>query len=110
MAGVFDKSINIGFGLISYSREKIEEVVDELVNKGEVSRKDAKDMVNDLLKRGEVQRDEFKKMIGDVIQEILEQKDVAHKADLLSVDDIKKVMREELIDVLTEKGFIAKKV
>ncbi|PKM87938.1 MAG: hypothetical protein CVU85_04965 [Firmicutes bacterium HGW-Firmicutes-10] len=110
MSGIFDKSINIGFGLISYSREKIEEVVEELVNKGEISRKDAKDMVNDLLKRGEVQRDEFKKFIGDVIQEVLEQKDVAHKEDLLSIEDIKKVMREELIDVLTERGFIEKKV
>jgi len=110
MSGIFDKSINIGFGLISYSREKIEEVVDELVNKGEVSRKDAKDMVNDLLKRGEVQRDEFKKMIGDVVLEVVDQKNLAHKADLVSIEDIKKVLREELIDVLTDRGFIEKKI
>ena len=41
MAGLIEKSINVGLGVFSYSREKIEEIVDELVNKGEVARKDA---------------------------------------------------------------------
>lgn len=51
MPGILEKSINIGLGLFLYSREKIEAVVDELVNKGEVARKDAKDLVNDLVKK-----------------------------------------------------------
>jgi polyhydroxyalkanoate synthesis regulator phasin len=41
MVNLFEKSINLGLGLFSLSREKIEKTVEELVNKGEVARKDA---------------------------------------------------------------------
>ena len=38
----FEKSINLGLGLLLYSREKVEEFVEELVSKGEVSKNDAR--------------------------------------------------------------------
>ena len=41
MANIFEKSIDLGIGTLIYSREKIEEMVDKLVNKGEIAKKDA---------------------------------------------------------------------
>ena len=41
MPNILEKSLSLGFGLFAYSREKIEKIVDELVNKGEVTKKDA---------------------------------------------------------------------
>ena len=92
MSGLIERSVNLGLGLFSYSREKIEEVVDELVNKGEVTRKDAKDLVNDLVKKGEEQREDFKKMVKDEILEALDAKDIARKEDLMGKEDFRKII------------------
>ena len=100
MSGLIEKSVNLGLGLFSYSREKIEEVVDELVNKGEVTRKDAKDLVNDLVKKGEEQREDFKKMVKDEVLEALDAKGIARKEDLMEKEDFRKIIKEELIDIL----------
>ena len=59
MSNLFEKSINMGFGLFAYSREKIESMVEELVNKGEIARKDAQKFASDLIKKGEEQREEL---------------------------------------------------
>ena len=60
MKSVLEKSLDLGFGLFAYSKEKIENIVDELVNKGEVTKKDAEGFVRDLAKKGEEQREEIK--------------------------------------------------
>ncbi|WP_051534234.1 phasin family protein [Desulfitibacter alkalitolerans] len=69
MSNLLEKSFNMGLGLFAYSREKIENMVDELVNKGEVARKDAQGFVSDLVKKGEEQREELKKIIRDEIKD-----------------------------------------
>lgn len=42
MTNLFDEQINFGLGLFLYSKEKVEEVVEELVNKGKIAKKDAR--------------------------------------------------------------------
>ena len=39
MSNAFEKTINLGLGFLLYSREKVEEVVEELVGRGEVAKK-----------------------------------------------------------------------
>jgi len=56
MSNAFEKSINLGLGLLLYSREKVEEFVEELVGKGEVSKKDARQFASELVQRGEEQK------------------------------------------------------
>jgi len=108
VAGMFEKSINLSLGVISYSREKIEEIVDELVKKGEVANKDAEGLVNDLVKRGKEQRGEFKKMIKEEIMDPLDLKSIARKEDLVKREEIRSIIRQEIIDVLNETGMIKK--
>jgi len=104
MSNLLERSMNLGLGIFAYSREKIEAVVDELVNKGEVSRKDAQKLVSDLVKKGEEQREELKKLIKDEIKESLDSVNVARKEDLLTKDDIKNIIREQLIQVLEQNA------
>ena len=40
MSNIIEDGINFGMGLFAYSREKIEEMVEKMVEKGEVQRKD----------------------------------------------------------------------
>jgi polyhydroxyalkanoate synthesis regulator phasin len=102
MLNLLERSMNLGLGLFAYSREKIEAVVDELVNKGEVSRKDAQKLVSELVIKGKEQREELKKLIKDEVKESLDYVNIARKEDLLTKDDIKNIVREQLILVLDQ--------
>jgi polyhydroxyalkanoate synthesis regulator phasin len=105
MLNSFEKSINLGLGLLVYSREKIEELVEELVNKGEVAKKDARQFAGELVQRGEEQREELKKMIQSEVAKALDNVHVAKKEDIVTKDEIREIVREQIQQALTEQGF-----
>lgn len=102
MANLLEKSINLGLGLFSLSREKIEKTVEELVNKGEVAREDAQGMVKELVNKGEEQRKELRKMIKDIFAETFDYMNIAKKEDLITKEDIRNIVHEEIKKVLDE--------
>lgn len=104
MSNSFEKSINLGLGLLMYSREKVEELVEELVSKGEVAKKDARQFAGELVQRGEEQREELKKLIQGEVTKALDHVNVAKKEDLVTKDEIREIVREQLQQVLREQG------
>ncbi len=71
MLEILRKGYLIGIGLASLTREKIEEVVDELVKRGEVAEKDRPRIVEDLMTR---MRDEQKRLsnsVKDTVQKVI---------------------------------------
>jgi polyhydroxyalkanoate synthesis regulator phasin len=63
MFRLLKKGYLVGLGLASLTREKIEEVVDELVRRGEIAEKDRPGMIEDLVSR---MREEQKKVTSSV--------------------------------------------
>lgn len=105
MSNTFEKTINLGLGLLLYSREKVEEVVEELVGRGEVAQKDARQFAIELVQRGEEQRAELKKLIQGEVTNTLDHVNVARKEDLVTKDEIREIVREQMLQVLREQGF-----
>lgn len=103
MLNTFEKSINLGLGLLLYSREKVEEFVEELVSKGEVSKKDARQFAGELVQRGEEQREELKRLIQGEVTKALEQTNLAQKKDIVSKDELRSIVREEIRSALQER-------
>lgn len=71
MLDILKKTYLAGLGLATLTREKVEEIVDELVKRGEVAEKDRPHVVQDLLDRA---RDEQKKLsssIHDTVQKVV---------------------------------------
>lgn len=89
---IIEKTMNFGLGVAAWSREKIEEMVEEMVQKGEVARKDARDLASDLIKKGEGQRDELKKLVSDEVTAILDKLDLVRRSDIR--DEIAAALRE----------------
>lgn len=104
MTNLFEKSMNLGLGLFVYSREKVEEFVEELVSKGEIAKKDARQFAGELVKRGEEQRDELKKLIKDQVAEALNYARLAKKEDMVTKEEISRIVREQILQVLQEQG------
>ena len=98
MNDIIDKLFNLGFGIANYSREKVEEFVEELVKKGEVAKKDAADMAKEIIKRGKEEKDKIEAMVEENITRQLE------KFDYVKKDDIRKVVKEEIEKYIGQKG------
>lgn len=96
MSNLFQKTINLGFGLFSYSREKIEELVDEMANRGEIAKSDSKNMVKELIKKGASEKEELKNLIREEFQNSFIFTNLPKKEDILTKDDIRALIREEL--------------
>ena len=90
MSSILEDTINIGFGMFAYSREKIEEIVEKMVQKGDVAKKDASSFVSELAAKGEMERKELKKIIGD------ELKDAMDAFKPITRDEIRQIIREEM--------------
>jgi polyhydroxyalkanoate synthesis regulator phasin len=98
MSDFLGKTLNLGLGLFTVSRERIEEFVDEMVNKGEVAAKDARTFAGELVKRGEEQREDLKKTIRSEVARALDSAGLARKADLITKDDVRELIREALAE------------
>ncbi len=89
MANIINDTLNFGLGLFAYSREKIEELVEKMVEKGEVSRGNAKEFAATLMQKGDEQREEIRTMIRNEVQAVSVEKP-------LTADEIRAIIREEL--------------
>lgn len=94
MANFIDDTINFGFGLFAYSRDKLEEIVDKLVDAGKVEKQDAKGLMHDLMQKGEEQRAEIKKMVKEEVSSTME--DLGVKKNGVTKEEIREIIREEL--------------
>ena len=99
MANLIDDTLNFGFGLFAYSREKIESLVEKMVDAGKIERRDAKDFARDMVSAGEEQRKEVKKMVRDEVRETLDDLGLnRHESERepLTAEQIRRIVREEL--------------
>lgn len=94
MANLFDDTLNFGFGLFAYSREKLEKFVEQMVEAGKVEKQEARSVMKDLTQKGEEQRSEIRKMISEEVSKTAE--DLGLKRDSLTKEDIRAIIREEL--------------
>jgi polyhydroxyalkanoate synthesis regulator phasin len=85
MGDVFDRIINAGFGMASYSREKIEEAVEKLVEKGEIAKEDAEKTINEIIEQGRKEKDKMKDMISKEIEKQLAKYDYVKKSEIENI-------------------------
>jgi len=84
---VVKKAMLLGLGAISLTKEKVEEAVDDLIRRGEVSRKERFKMVDKLLKEAERQEEELTGKISETVQKAITQIGLAAKKDLEDVSN-----------------------
>ena len=90
-----EKTLHFGQGLVTYSAEKVETLVNELVKKGEVASEDAKKLVNELIEKGENQKETIRKFIEEEVSKI--QSNInAKKSDTITREELREIIREEL--------------
>lgn len=83
-----------GLGIAALAKEKVEGVVNELVQRGDVTKKDADGIVEALVKRGQEAEDDLQKIIRNEIIRIMDEIGIATKKDLQAVEEKLKAKSE----------------
>lgn len=96
MKNLIKKSLLLGMGAISLTREKAEKIVRELEEKGEMTSSETKDFVNELVEKGEQERQLFKDAVKRELTALQENMGIPAKTDLAALEERIKRLEERM--------------
>ena len=99
MIDLVKKTLLTGVGVAALTKEKLEEIAKDFVEKGKMTEQEGRDLVDDLVTRSEESRAELMKQIEGKVKCILEKMDLAKKSEV----DALKLKIEELQQALQKK-------
>ena len=92
----------LGIGVLSITEEKIKQVVNELVEKGEMNKEEGKTLVHELLTEKKKQMQDFEEKIAEDVQNAIGKSKIALKDDVSRLED-KITELEKTVQKLAEK-------
>lgn len=98
MIDLVKKAMFTGIGVMSLTKDKIEEVAQEFVEKGKLSQQEGEKLVSDLLERSEESKQELKKLVEDRVNDLLAKMDLATKDDLAALREEISELKKRLED------------
>ena len=90
MLDLIKKSIYLGMGAATVTKEKIESLVDELIEKGQLKKEEKPGVVKDLMDKIEKEERELTDKIKSEIQKSIEELGLATKKD---IDELNKKLK-----------------
>lgn len=100
MIDLIKKAFYTGLGAAELTKEKIEELAKELVEKGKVSESDIKKFVDDALTKSEERKNQLKVQLEKITEETMKKMNLATRGDL----EILEKKLSDKIDGKQEKG------
>lgn len=82
MSDLIKKTILLGLGALSFSREKAESITKDLIKRGELTKTEEAKFVRDLMKRAEKSRVEVEKKIEKAVEKTLAKLDIPTRKEL----------------------------
>ncbi len=92
MIDLIKKGVFTGIGLLSLTKDKVEELAQDFVEKGKMSKQEGEQFVSDLLKRSEESKQEIKKQVETSLAHLVDKMEIASKADIAA-------LREEMAEI-----------
>ena len=87
MFGTLDKLMLAGLGAMSMTKERADQIFDEYVEKGRVTRDQRSGFVRDLMDQAERARRDMEKMIAEQVRKAIEQTNIATKDDVFCLSE-----------------------
>jgi polyhydroxyalkanoate synthesis regulator phasin len=97
VSDVFEKMFLLGVGAFSLTKDKVQGAVDDLVERGRLSREQGKDVVSELGDRGVKEREAFMGYVRDAVYSVLDRTDIATKRDIERLETEIAVLRAEVL-------------
>jgi len=96
MIDLIKKTLLTGVGVAALTKEKIEEVAKDFVEKGKMTEQEGRALVDDLVTRSEESRLVFQKQVESLVQGILGKMDLAKKSEVEALKLEIEKLREDL--------------
>jgi polyhydroxyalkanoate synthesis regulator phasin len=96
MIDLIKKTFYTGLGAVALTKEKIEELANELVEKGKLSESEVKKFVDDLFEKSESAKEQLKKHVEKITEDTLK------KMKLITKDDLD-ALEKRLTDKMDKK-------
>ncbi|RXA17802.1 hypothetical protein EQO05_11635 [Methanosarcina sp. MSH10X1] len=86
----------IGAGLWAITEDRVNDLVKELVDKGDISREEGKKAVQDMLEERKKQKLDLEKKISEKIQESISKADIFTKKDMRELESRIETLENEI--------------
>ena len=86
MAKLIEKSLLMGLGMLTLTRDKVRQFVDKLVEEGDIKPEEAPDIINKLVERGETEREELRKLVRQELDKARAGVSPATRKDIEALD------------------------
>ncbi len=96
MQDILKKALSLGLGALLVSKDKIEDVVNELVKKGELGQEEGKNLVNELIEKGEESVNEVEVKIEKIVKGIMEKLNLPTRKELDELKSEIEQLKEKL--------------
>ena len=81
------KAFLAGIGAFSLSKDRVQDLIDELITTGEMKEKDAIEYVKELIERAKGEREALQKSIREEAEKVVHSMGVVTKADFEKMND-----------------------
>ncbi|MCF6150161.1 MAG: hypothetical protein E3K37_16075 [Candidatus Kuenenia sp.] len=92
---IMKKAVNLGFGALLVTKENANELIEEMIKKGELQKDETLAQVKETLKKILPSKDEIEARTEEVVEKVL------HKLDIPTRHDLQQ-MQKKLEDILKE--------
>lgn len=92
-----------GIGLAAVTKEKAEEVIAELIKKGEMSKEEGKDVLNTLMNRMQEESEKLKQKINEQVENTITSMNLVRKSELDEVLQKLAELEKRLDEIMSEK-------
>ena len=99
VSDIIKKAINLGYGALIMTKENVEELMDEMVKKGEIKKDEAKAQVREVFNKILSSKKEIELKIEEIVEKVLHKLDIPTRKELQQME--KKL--EEIIKRLDER-------
>ncbi len=79
---IIKKALNLGFGALFVTKENIEEIINDMVEKGELKKDEAKKQAKELLNKVFSSKKEIETRLEEIIEKVLHKLDIPTRKEL----------------------------
>jgi polyhydroxyalkanoate synthesis regulator phasin len=87
MFDFFERGFLATVGALSFSREKVQETVDQMVARGDLNFDEGKQLVDKMVKRGQEERETMRSLVRQEVQKVVGEMEVASRKDIQVMND-----------------------